>query len=300
MNHESLTIDPHLVHQLLISQFPQWANLPIKPIIPGGWDNRTFRLGEEMLVRMPSAVHYTGQVEKEQYWLPKLAPLLPLRIPEPLAIGKPGEGYPWKWSIYRWIDGETASAIADRLDLNDFAIRLAQFLKALHRIDLVGGPPPGPHNFYRGGTLKTYDTETRQGIAALKDRLDTKAATEIWETALKTTWPHAPVWIHGDISAGNLITLQGRLHAVIDFGQLGIGDPACDLSIAWTLFSGKNRTLFQETLPLDAATWARGRAWTLWKALIYLTNGRGNMNFEAARSWKTVAAVIADHRRHRH
>lgn len=286
-NH-SMKIDVQLVRRLLDSQFPQWKDLSIHPIIPGGWDNRTFRLGNEMLIRMPSSNPYAGQVEKEQHWLPKLAPLLPLRIPEPLALGEPGEGYPWKWSIYQWIEGETAATIVDRTDLNDFVVRLAQFLTALHRIDPTGGPPPGPHNFFRGGTLTTYDAETRQAIATLKNRFDSAGATEIWETALKTTWPHAPVWVHGDISAGNLITLQGRLRAVIDFGQLGIGDPACDLSIAWTWFSGKSRDLFQERLSLDADTWARGRAWTLWKALTYLTNDMANMNFEATRSWHII------------
>ncbi len=294
-----LTIDLHLAHRLLASQFPQWKDLPIRPILPGGWDNRTFRLGEEMLIRMPSAACYAGQVEKEHHWLPRIAPLLPLRIPEPLALGKPAEGYPWKWSIYRWIEGETAAAIADQIDLNDFAIRLSQFLKALHSIDPTGGPLPGPHNFFRGGTLMTYNTETRQSIAALKDRIDANTATDIWESALNTTWSKAPVWIHGDISAGNLLTRQGRLNAVIDFGQLGIGDPACDLSIAWTFFKGESRKQFRNLLSLDNATWSRGRAWTLWKALIYLASDLGNMNFEAARSRQTLGEVIADHKHNR-
>jgi len=289
-------IDTSLAHRLISLQFPTWKDLPIDPILPGGWDNRSFRLGEKMLIRMPSATHYAGQVEKEHYWLPKLAPLLPLRIPEPLALGKPGEGYPWQWSIYRWIEGETAAAIAPQIDRNDFAVRLAQFLKALHSIDPTGGPSPGPHNFYRGGALTTYEAETRQAIEALKNRLNSGIATEIWEAALKTTWSRAHVWVHGDISAGNLITLQGQLHAVIDFGQLGIGDPACDLSIAWTFFTGKSRDLFRENLSLDAGTWARGRAWTLWKALIYLTKGQANLNFEAKRAWQTLDELITDHK----
>jgi len=290
-------IDLAVVHRLVAAQFPQWKDLQIKPVIPGGWDNRTFRLGEEMLIRMPSAACYAGQVEKERHWLPKLAPLLPLRIPEPLVMGLPGEGYPWNWSIYRWINGETAAAVADRIDLNDFATRLAQFLQALHKIDPAGGPLPGPHNFYRGGTLATYDAETRQAIEVLKNRIDVRAAIEIWESALKTTWVKAPVWIHGDISAGNLITLQERLNAVIDFGQLGIGDPACDLSIAWTLFHGENRALFRKMLSLDEDTWVRGQAWTLWKALIYLANDQENMNFEAVRSWRIIDEMTVDHKR---
>jgi aminoglycoside phosphotransferase (APT) family kinase protein len=297
MRQGSPTIDVAVVHRLVADQFPQWKDLPIRPIIPGGWDNRTFRLGEQMLIRMPSAVCYAGQVEKEQHWLPKLAPLLPLRISEPLEMGLPGDGYPWNWSIYRWIEGETVAAVADRIDLNDLAIRLAQFLQALHNIDPTGGPLPGPHNFYRGGTLTTYDAETRQAIEVLKNRIDVRVAIEIWESALETIWIQAPVWIHGDISAGNLIAWQGQINAVIDFGQLGIGDPACDLSIAWTLFSGETQALFRKMLPLDKDTWARGQAWTLWKALIYLANDQENLNFEARRSWRIIDEMIADHKR---
>jgi len=284
-------INDILVRRLVASQFPQWKDLPIRPLLPGGWDNRTFHLGEQMLVRMPSAAHYAGQVEKEHRWLPKLAPLLPLRIPEPLALGEPAEGYPWKWSIYRWLEGETASSPA-LADLKDFAIHLAQFLTALHRIDPTDGPPPGPHNFYRGGSLMTYDAETRRAITILKDRIDFRAATEVWERALETSWSKTPVWIHGDISAGNLLVQEGRLSAVIDFGQLGIGDPACDLSIAWTLFHDESRELFRSMLQLDDATWDRGRAWTLWKSLVVAAGFTNPNNAESAQCWRIIADII--------
>jgi aminoglycoside phosphotransferase (APT) family kinase protein len=241
------------------TQFPQWKDLSIRAVAVGGWDNMTFHLGEHMLVRMPSAVQYTFQVEKEHQWLPILAPLLPLEIPEPLALGEPAEGYPWKWSIYRWLEGKTAAS-GSIADLCDFAGSLAELLIALERIDATDGPLPGPHNFYRGGTLMTYDSETRQAIAALKGKIDTKTAIEVWEAGLATTWQNPPVWVHGDISAGNLLVQDGRLSAVIDFGQLGIGDPACDLAITWTLFKGESRDIFRTMLSLDADTWARGRA----------------------------------------
>jgi aminoglycoside phosphotransferase (APT) family kinase protein len=207
-----------------------------------------------MIVRLPRTAAYAAQVEKEQRWLPKLAPLLPLQIPKPLAIGEPADAYPWSWSVYRWIDGKTAKR--ERIaDLNDFATGLAEFIIALQRIDPTGGPRPGAHNFHRGGLLTTYDAETRRAVAVLKGKLDTKAATEVWDSALKTAWNHPPVWLHGDISAGNLLVQDGRLNAIIDFGMLAVGDPACDLSIAWTLLEGESRGIFRAMLPLDRGTW---------------------------------------------
>ncbi|BCZ96330.1 aminoglycoside phosphotransferase family protein [Legionella pneumophila serogroup 1] len=260
-------IDEKLVCRLIASQFPHYSNLPVKPVAVGGWDNRTFHLGKDMLVRLPSAEQYELQVEKEQQWLPQLASLLPVPIPTPLAKGMPGEGYPWKWSIYRWLEGETIVS-ANLSNLNEIAKDLATFLTAFHQIDSSGGPKPGMHSFYRGGDLKIYDPETRQAIDYLKGKIDTDHATEIWETALNTSWQGTPVWVHGDISAGNLLVKNGKLCAVIDFGQLSVGDPACDLAITWTLFAGDSRKIFREMLALDKGTWFRGQAWALWKALI--------------------------------
>src|SRR3712207_6233099 len=158
---DKVDINVSLVRRLLAAQFPRWADLPIKPVEVGGWDNRTFHLGAQMTVRLPSAAPYALQVEKEHRWLPKLAPLLPLPIPVPLAKGAPTDGYPWQWSVYRWLEGETATA--ERIaDLRQFATALADFLTALQRIESAGGPPPGRHNFFRGGPLSVYDAETRQ------------------------------------------------------------------------------------------------------------------------------------------
>ena len=292
-----LTIDEIQVRRLIAAQFPQWKDLPIRPVACGGWDNRSFHLGEDMLVRMPSALIYAGQVEKEHYWLPRLAPFLPLSIPMPLAMGEPVHGYPWRWSIYRWLEGDTA-AFAPIADLCDVATSLAQFLVALHHIDSTGGPLSGPHNFYRGGPLITYDVETRQAIAILKDKIDVVATTEVWESALVSAWVGSPVWVHGDISVGNLLVQKGRLSAVIDFGQLGIGDPACDLSIAWTLFKGESREIFRTILSFDSNTWARGRAWTLWKALIVAAGFVDASILETTRALYTIDEVLAEHRRY--
>ncbi|HEX6710344.1 MAG TPA: aminoglycoside phosphotransferase family protein, partial [Rubrobacter sp.] len=222
MHADEVNIDVALVRRLIAAQFPHWADLPIKPVEAGGVDNRTFHLGAHMTVRLPSAAQYALQVEKEHTWLPKLAPLLPLQIPFPLAKGDPADGYPWQWSVYRWIEGETATV--ERIaNLSQFATVLAQFLTILQRIDPSGGPPPGRHNFFRGGPLTVYDAETRQAIATLEGRIDTDAASAVWEAALEATWYGSPVWFHGDIAWGNLLVREGRLSAVIDFGTSGVG-----------------------------------------------------------------------------
>jgi aminoglycoside phosphotransferase (APT) family kinase protein len=292
---DKVKIDTELVKRLVASQFPQWKNLPVQPVANGGWDNRTFHLGDKWIVRMPSAAEYASQVEKEYMWLPRLAPLLPLSIPEPIAKGESGEGYAWKWLIYSWIEGEPA-ATANIADLNDFADSLAHFLIALQHIDTKEGPLPGPHSFYRGGALKTYDDETRKAIAALEGKIDIDTAIDLWESALTTTWEGAPAWVHGDISAGNLLVKEGKLNAVIDFGQLTVGDPACDLAIAWTLFRGESRGVFRKTLQLDDGTWSRGRAWALWKALIVAADFSSPSNAESAQCWRIIDEVLDDYR----
>src|SRR4051812_42982522 len=178
-----VNIDVSLVGRLVATQFPHWADLPIEPVEFGGWDNRTFHLGRDMTLRLPSAAPYALQVEKEHRWLPRLAPLLPLPIPVPLAMGEPGEDYPWQWSVYRWIDGETAKT-AEIADRPQFAVDLAKFLIALRRIDPAGGPPAGQHNFFRGGSPSVYDNQTREALQALEGQIDTQAATAVWDAAL--------------------------------------------------------------------------------------------------------------------
>jgi aminoglycoside phosphotransferase (APT) family kinase protein len=246
-----------------------------------------------MLIRMPSAAEYALQVEKEQYWLPKLAPFLPLPIPMPLAVGEPMDGYPWKWSIYSWLEGETAAS-GHIADLCEFAVGLAKFLKTFQSIDSTDGPLPGLHSFYRGGSLMTYDTEVRQALIALEGKINVEAATRVWETALGTAWNGKPVWVHGDISAGNLLIQNGRLSAVIDFGQLAVGDPACDLGVAWTFFTGKSREAFRSELPLDEGTWSRGRAWALWKSLVVAAGYTNPNNFESERCWDIINEVLEE------
>ena len=248
-----------LVRRLIAAQFPRWADLPVRPVAVGGWDNRTFHLGDAMTVRLPSAAGYVPQVDKEHRWLPLLAPRLPLTVPTPLARGEPGEGCPFPWSVYRWIDGETARV--ERIaDLTGFARTLAGFLAALHRAEPAGGPPAGAHSAFRGASLTTYDGETRRAVEALGDRIPVGTVTEIWARAVRATWSGPPVWFHGDVAWGNLLVRDGRLAAVIDFGCCGTGDPACDLAVAWTMLSGASRAAFRAALAVDDDTWARGGA----------------------------------------
>lgn len=286
-------IDASLARRLVATQFPRWAYLPVTPVERGGWDNRTFHLGRDMTVRMPSAVRYAPQVDKEHRWLPRLAPQLPLPISVPLARGVPGAGYPWPWSIHRWLEGETATLerIAEPCE---FAVTLAGFLAALERVDPADGPKPGEHNFFRGGPLATYDGETRTAIETLAGQIDTAAVTSAWEAALQASWNGPPVWVHGDVAAGNLLLRDGQLCAVIDFGCSGVGDPACDLTIAWTLFEGASRAAFRAAVPADDATWLRGSGWALWKALITLAAGKDTDPAAAAHARRVMDEVLAD------
>ncbi len=250
-----------------------------------------FHLGEEMLVRLPSAEAYVPQVEKEQLWLPRLAPSLPVKIPEPIAMGEPGAGYPWKWSIYRWIAGESA-ATGNIDSLEGLAEDLGGFLAKFQAIDASEGPTPGSENFHRGGSLSVYQEDAIKAIHSIRGRIDDKRALRIWEEALSSEWNRAPVWVHGDISRGNLLLEKGKLVAVIDFGQMAVGDPACDLAIAWTLFKGHSREVFREKLQLDNETWARGKGWTLWKAAVTAAGFTDPQNTESARCWEILRELI--------
>jgi len=292
MHAAEIAIDAALVRRLLVAQFPQWAELPLTPAEPQGWDNRTFRLGIDLCVRLPSAIGYTPQIEKEHRWLPCLASRLPLPIPTPIALGQPGEGYPWRWSIYRWLAGETSAAahIADRVA---FAQDLAHFLAGLQSIGASTGPQPGLHSAYRGGPLAFYEAEARRAIVALQDLIDAETVTRVLDAALATRWGHPPVWFHGDVAANNLLVRAGRLCAVIDFGCAGVGDPACDLVIAWTFFEGESRAAFRAALQHDDATWARARGWALWKALILLDKDRGDPH-KSAELGRIIGAILDD------
>jgi len=262
-------IDAALVRRLLDQQFPQWSDLPVTPVLPGGWDNRTFRLGSDLSVRLPTGDWYALQVAKEQRWLPWLAPQLPLPIPTPVAEGRPGLGYAHPWSVYRWMPGVAASSAAISSQ-TDFASSLGRFLTALQAVDATGGPGPGEHNFHRGGPLDFYAAEAVAAIEALGAEIDGSTVSRLFHRALDSSWRGDPVWFHGDVAEGNLLLREGQLAAVIDFGTCGVGDPACDTVIAWTLLSRAGRRTFRASMPLDPGTWLRGKGWALWKASITL------------------------------
>ena len=260
-------IDAALVRRLVAGQLPRWADLPVTPVDVDGWDNRTYRLGDRLTVRLPTAAGYAPAVEKEDRWLPVLAPHLPLPVPVPVALGQPTAEYPFRWSVRPWLDGETArhGRVGDPVG---FAEDVAGFLRALWSVDPAGGPAAGEHSFFRGCDPAHYDDETRRALVTLGGRVDGTRAAAVWDEALAATWHGPAVWFHGDVAEGNLLVRDGRLSAVIDFGTSGVGDPACDLVLAWTFLSGTSRRAFRDAVGQDDAAWARARGWALWKALI--------------------------------
>lgn len=260
-------IDTSLVKSLIIDQFPEWTDLEIKPVMQQGWDNRTFHLGSNMLVRLPSAACYSDKVKKEQQWLPYLATHLPYTIPTPIAMGSATSYYPWSWSIYKWIEGEAVS-YNNIVSLNQFAAELGNFLVALQEVDATEGPRAGEHNFYRGGSLKIHDAQVEQALIILQASMDIHLIKALWEKALESEWKKPGLWVHGDVAPGNILVRNRKITALIDFGGLAVGDPACDYAIAWTFFDHESRKVFCTIGKVDDNLWARARGWALWKALI--------------------------------
>lgn len=283
-----------IVKKLILEQFPEWSNLPIEPVKQGGVDNRTFRLGKEMLIRLPSAEGYAAQVQKEQEWLPKLALHLSIAITKPLAQGKPSKDYPFNWSIYKWIDGESANIISlDDSQLQHIALQLAQFLNELHVINITDSYFPGTHNFWRGSHPSVYDAQVRSVVKILHDVVDIEKILTIWKKAMESKWEKTPVWVHGDFASGNILIKDGNLAAVIDFGCMGVGDPACDLTIVWTFLTSESRNVFKSNLiGLDPHTWDRAKGWALWKALITLEQIDNKENLEALKQKKVINEIL--------
>lgn len=295
MNKVEITLP--MVKKLVTVQFSQYADLPIKPVALSGVDNRVFHLGDDMLVRLPSASRYVAQVEKEQQWLPILASGLSIPIPEPLAEGQPNDEYPWRWSIYRWLEGQSANLIAiNDVELKQIAIDLADFLLELQGIDIARAPGPGKHNCYRGDHPSVYDADIKKLFLDLQaDTIDKNGALEVWQKAMASSWSHNPVWVHGDVASGNFLVKEGRLSAVIDFGSMGVGDPSCDLVIAWTFFNKESRKIFYERIDLDPDTWARARGWALWKACFLLAGYKNKQGGDALVQKQLIQEIIDDH-----
>jgi len=267
MHEDEIDIDATLAARLVAAQFPQWAELPLRPVEPAGTDNAIFRLGDTLTIHLPRIRWAITQPEKEHEWLPTLAPHLSLAIPVPLALGEPAHGYPWRWSVCTWLPGDIATP--DRLGHpHETAADLARFLLEIQAIDPAGGPPPDG----RGEPLATRDEATRDSIAKLGDTIDARRVEAAWEAALGAPeWSRPAVWIHGDLDARNLLATDRRLSGVLDFGALAVGDPAADIMVAWKMFGAGDRTHFRNLLDVDDATWLRAQGWVLSQAVMILS-----------------------------
>jgi aminoglycoside phosphotransferase (APT) family kinase protein len=270
MHADEVDIDAGLVRRLVASQLPRWASLPVEPVFPLGTDNANYRLGEELTVRLPRIPRAVAALEKEIEWLPRLAPLLPLAVPIPVAVGDPDDGFPFPWAVYTWLEGEPATR-ENLADSEQVAADLARFVAELQRLDATDGPGPGEHNVQRGEPIRLRDEATRRAVASLGERVDASAVAAAWERSLEAPdWDGPPVWIHGDLDGRNLLARDGRLCGVLDWGCLGVGDPACDVMVAWKLLPVAARETFRAELGVDDATWARARGWAISQSLMAL------------------------------
>lgn len=293
MNNKSIMPTLDLAHKLIVEQFPEYSHLQITDVEKQGHDNRTYRLGEHMLIRMPTAADYALKVPKEQELLPQLAKHLSVSIPAPIKMGNPSADYPFPFSIYKWLSGKSINLLAlTAQEKAQLAFDLAKFLKELQAITDVEGPEPGQHNWWRGDHVSVYDKGAREQIAELAEIIDAGKALALWDLACATRWNKAPIWIHGDFAIGNILMDGGKLSAVIDFGGAAVGDPACDLVIAWAYLSGKARETFISKMDMDPDTWLRARAWALWKATFQLCQIADKNSPEAGLQKRIIEEVI--------
>ncbi len=292
LHDDEVTTDAALVRRLLAAQFAEWSRLDIVPVRSAGTDNAMYRLGGDLAVRLPRRPGAVMPMDKERAWLPRLAPFLPLPTPLPLAKGSPGEGYPFPWSVCRWLDGENPGPG----DAARLATDLAAFIRALQAIDATGAPRPGGHNYFRGAPLAQWQGVIAERLAWLADIDDIDRVTAAWKAdADATPWDRPPVWIHGDLCAANLLVRTGRLSGVIDWSCLGAGDPACELQVAWSLFDHAGRRAFNAVMAVDEATWRRGRAWGLAIGVLNLSYYRARSAELAENGRRIIDAVLADH-----
>ncbi len=289
MHDGEVDADVEQVRRLLVTQFPDWAALPLHAVHSTGTVNTIYRLGDEMCVRLPRVQRWAGDLERELQWLPTLAPHLSLAVPEPIARGDPGVGYPFPWAIYRWLEGETFAS--DRIgDEGQAAADLARFVGQLRRINPSGAPLSR-----RDTPMRLRDAEARAAIGSLRGVVDTVAATAAWETSLRApAWDGNPAWTHGDLLPPNLLVSGGRISAVLDFGNVGIGDPAVDVIPAWSVFSNDGREAFRGALNIDDATWTRGRGFALHQALLIIPYYPETNPAFVTMATRTVEAVLAD------
>jgi aminoglycoside phosphotransferase (APT) family kinase protein len=282
MHTDEVEIDEALVRRLLAAQFPQWAEQPLRRVEPAGTVNAIFRLGDELSVRLARRKGPTEPGGKEHDWLARLAPLLPVDVPVPVAQGRPTDEYPWFWDVHSWVDGETIAVEA--IDALQAARDLAAFIAALQRVDPTGAPPG------RGVPLADRDRDLRYWLARFEG--DSAVVAE-WQRALAAPpWDGPPVWHHGDLDVRNWLVRDGRIRGVIDWGSMGVGDPACDVMVAWKLHSAAARDVFREALPVDDGTWERARGWVVSQAvaaLAYYTPENNGILYREAQNWLELA-----------
>ena len=289
MHADEVDIDADLVRRLLEEQLPHLSELPIIRVRSTGTVNAIYRIGDDLYVRLPRVRDWADDLVNEAHWLPRLAPLLPLAVPEPVAMGVPAAGYPFHWAVYRWLDGQTYAT--DRVtDECQTARDMAAFVAALQRIHLHGS-----RRSHRDLPLPLRDAEARSSIAALGPSFDKPAVTAAWERALDApAWDGESVWSHGDLLPPNVLVRDGHLTAVIDFGNVGVGDHALDVIPAWSMFGGTGREEFRAALEVDDATWARARGLALHQSLLiipyYVETNPGFMQMAT----RTVDQVLAD------
>lgn len=280
-------VDEPLVTALLAAQCPELAALPVR-IVGNGWDNTIARVGDDWMVRVPRREAAAALLFNEQTWLPLLAPSLPLPVPVPWFCGVPDDAFPWAWSVCRWLPGRTA-AEAPPADPAETARTLAGFIAALHQ----PAPPDAPLNPFRGVALAERAAAVQARVAALGDAVDAPRVLRVWaELQATPAWGGPPLWLHGDLHPSNMLTLDGRLSAVIDFGDLCAGDPATDLAVAWMMFAAPERTLFRSLAGIDDDTWRRAGGWALNLSLAYLTGDDSTSMPAIGRH--TLAAVLTE------
>lgn len=289
MHADEVHTDVALVRRLVAAQFPRWADRRVEAVASSGTDNAMYRLGADLAVRLPRIESAVGDVALEQWWLPRLAPSLPVAVPVPLAEGRPGAGFPFPWSVYRWLDGANPLP-GDLAEPDRLATDLAAFVIALRGVDPTGAPAAG-----RGVPLSTRDAPTRAAIGQLDGVVDTAAVTAVWDEARRLPERAGPpTWAHGDLSPGNVLLAGGRLTGVIDFACAGVGDPTVDLIVAWNLLPARVRPVFRAALAVDDDTWLRGRGWALSISLIQLPYYRDTNPALAANSRHVIREVLAD------
>ena len=306
LHDDELLIDLSLVRSLIDRALPEYTSLPLSRLRASGSTNALFRLGDELLVRMPRQPGGTATIEKEARWLPRIGPLLPVSVPEVVAVGEPDLGYPERWSVVRWLDGEVPT-VADPAShagptRPPLARGLAAVVTALRDIQVPESALADPQlRSYRGAPLQSMDDTTRGNLAACRDisalDLDFDGALRVWEEAMalpQTGSGSEPRWYHGDLMAENLLARGGRIAAVLDFGVLGVGDPTVDLIVAWEVLDPPARDVFRRAVRADETSWLRGRAWALSLALMTFPYYWSTMPDRCASRLAVVRSVLAD------